>query len=126
MKAFYQWHSTSYKGEPERIDNIFKFLRAAEFSLPEYFAVVELFARVASPSSNIDYSLMLAELPRWFRAEPLKILEEQGVPIQISERFIRGGDTVASLGARLRAASESDSQALSPMERQWVIDALPG
>lgn len=126
MKAFYQWHSVNYKGEPERIDNIFKFLRAAEFSLPEYFAVVELFAKVASPARNIDYSLILAELPRWFRAEPLKILEEQGVPIQISERFLRGGDTVSSLGARLRAASESDNQLLSQMERQWVLDALPG
>jgi len=126
MRSFYQWHSSSYRGQPERIDNVFKFLRAAEFSLPEYFAVVELFAKAAFPAGSIDYSLTLAELPRWFRAEPLKILEEQGVPIQISERFIRGGDTVASLGERLRAASQNGDQALSAMERQWIIDALPG
>lgn len=126
MKSFYQWHSETYKGQPERIDNVFKFLRAAEYSLPEYFAVIELFARTAAPYGSIDYSLILAELPRWFRAEPLKILEEQGVPIQISERFLRSGDTVTSLGERLRLAANSESQVLSAMERQWVKDALPG
>jgi len=126
MKGFYQWHSDSYKGQPERIDNVFKFLRAAEFSLPEYFAVVELFAKVSSPGLTIDYSLLLAELPRWFRAEPLKILEEQGVPIQISERFLRGGDTVASLGARLRKVAQENDENLTAMERRWVKDALPG
>ncbi|MDN5927333.1 MAG: hypothetical protein L0I29_09690 [Hyphomicrobiales bacterium] len=126
MKSFYQWHSESYRGQPERIDNVFKFLRAAEFSLPEYFAVIELFAKVVAPGAAIDYSLLLAELPRWFRAEPLKILEEQGVPIQISERFLRTGDNVTSLGARLREAAQNEKGALSPMERQWVKDALPG
>lgn len=125
MKSFYQWHSESYRGQPERIDNVFKFLRAAEFSLPEYFAVIELFAKVVAPGAAIDYSLLLAELPRWFRAEPLKILEEQGVPIQISERFLRTGDNVTSLGARLREAAQNENGALSTMERQWVKDALP-
>ena len=125
MKAFYQWHSDSYQGDAQKIDNVFKFLRAAEFSLPEYFAVVELFARINLPESQIDYSLVLAELPRWFRAEPLKILEEQGVPIQISERFYRSGDTVKGLGNRLREAAATDQSSLSPMERQWIRDALP-
>ena len=32
-----------YKGDPKRLDNVFKFLRACEFNLPEYFAVIELF-----------------------------------------------------------------------------------
>lgn len=125
MRNFYQWHSESYKGDPQRIDNVFKFLRAAEFSLPEYFAVVELFVNTKLPEKVLDYSLFLAELPRWFRAEPLKILEEQGVPIQISERFLRAGDTVTSLGARLREIARTESGNLSAMERQWVNDALP-
>jgi hypothetical protein len=125
MKAFYQWHSSSYKGDSQRVDNIFKFLRAAEFSLPEYFSVVELFTRINLPSWRVDYSLLLAELPRWFRAEPLKILEEQGVPIQISERFLRPTDTVSTLGARLRNAAQNTESPLSSMERQWIKDALP-
>lgn len=126
MKAYYKWHSDTYRGQPEHVDNVFKFLRAAEYSLPEYFAVVELFARVASPKSPIQYTLLLAELPRWFRAEPLKILEEQGVPIQISERFLRAGDSVMTLGERLREVAKDKSGRLSAMERQWVNDALPG
>lgn len=125
MKSFYEWHSNNYRGQPERIDNIFKFLRSAEFSLPEYFAVIELFAKASISASLIDYSLFLAELPRWFRAEPLKILEEQGVPIQISERFLRTGDTVTSLGVRLREAAQNEGSSLTTTERQWVNDALP-
>jgi hypothetical protein len=125
MKAFYRWHSDNYRGEAQRIDNVFKFLRGAEYSLPEYFAVVELFTKINLPNLETDYSLLLAELPRWFRAEPLKILEEQGVPIQISERFLRSGDTVTTLGARLRSAAQNAEAALSSMERQWINDALP-
>lgn len=126
MKEYYTWHSDTYRGQPEHIDNVFKFLRAAEYSLPEYFAVVELFARLASPTRTIQYTLLLAELPRWFRAELLKILEEQGVPIQISERFFRAGDSVMSLGERLREVAKENSGRLSAMEQQWVNDALPG
>ena len=125
MKGFYVWHSTTYKGDAQKIDNVFKFLRATEFSLPEYFAVVELFTKINHPTQSVDYSLLLAELPRWFRAEPLKILEEQGVPIQISERFLRSADTVTTLGARLREAAYDDRALLSSMERRWIKDALP-
>jgi hypothetical protein len=123
MRAFYKWHSDTYRGQPQRLDNVFKFLRACEYSLPEYFAVVELFVRANNKAA--DYSLFMAELPRWFRAEPLKILEEQGVPIQISERFLRGGDTVTTLGLRLRAAAVQEGSALSAVERRWILDALP-
>lgn len=123
MREFYSWHSESYRGEPKRLDNVFKFLRAAEFSLPEYFAVIELF--VSKDHSSADYSLLLSELPRWFRAEELKILEEQGVPIQISERFLRRGDTVTTLGERLRALAERRDERLTSLERQWILDALP-
>ncbi|MGE4482416.1 helicase-related protein, partial [Acidocella sp.] len=125
MREFYHWHSSSYKGQPELIDNVFKFLRAAEYSLPEYFAVVELFIKTFASHSYADYSLVLADLPRWFRAEPLKILEERGVPIQISERIIRDGDTVAMLSDRLRRVANSDSTTFTPMEKHWINDALP-
>jgi len=49
------------------LDNIFRFLRAAEFNLTEYFAVVQLFVNKDGGSAN--YSLILEGLPRWFRAE---------------------------------------------------------
>jgi hypothetical protein len=123
MRGFYGWHSSTYKGDPRKIDNVFKFLRAAEYGLPELFAVIELFVRKAGRDAN--YGLFLAELPRWFRDEVLKILEEQGVPMQISERFLHDGDTVGSLGSRLRALALREDQRLTPLECQWVLDALP-
>lgn len=124
MREFYTWHAAGYRGDPERRDNVFKFLRAAEYGLPELFAIVELFLQKLKKHAN--YSLFLSELPRWFRAEALKILEEQGVPIQISERFLVSGDTVTTLGRRLREIASSADASLTPLERHWIVEALPG
>jgi hypothetical protein len=78
-------------------------------------------------NAHTDYSLFVAELPRWFRAEVLKNLDEQGVPVQISERFLRHGDTIDTLRARLiQEATNDSSDRLAPFERRWVIDALVG
>ena len=123
MLRFFAQHSDTYTGDPKRLDNVFKFLRACEFNLPEYFAVVELF--VKKLGFTVSYALLLGELPRWFRPEALKILEEQGVPIQISERFLASDDTVTSLGTRLRLLALQADPRLSPLERDWVLDALP-
>lgn len=123
MREFFLWHSSSFKGDADQIDGVFKFLRAAEHSLPDYFAVVDLLVRKAGGTSN--YELFLATMPRWFRDEALKMLEEQGVPIQISERFLRKGDTVSTLGERLRALAEAQSPLLAPIEQAWILDALP-
>lgn len=123
MHGFFKWYSGSFNGDVQKLDNIFKFLRACEFSLPEYFSAVEVFVKMRN--SNTDYSLFLAELPRWFRAEALKILEERGVPIQVAERFHHRQDTPAELSARIRALAEGGSQRMSHIERSWMIDALP-
>jgi len=123
MREFFHWHANSYRGDSEKMDGVFKFLRAAEYSLPEYFAVIDLMIQKAGGRSN--YELFIAEMPRWFRAESLKMLEEQGVPIQISERFLASDDTVVSLGARLRALADARDTRLSAVEVDWVIDALP-
>lgn len=125
MKGFYKWYSGTYLGDEQIIDNIFKFLRSLEFSLVEYFAVLEVLVKQFRPEYQVDYSLLLAEMPRWFRPEPLKIVEERGVPIQISERFFRTEDTVMSLEDKLRFAAMNDKAPLTPMERQWIKDALP-
>ncbi|RYG94791.1 MAG: hypothetical protein EON58_15495 [Alphaproteobacteria bacterium] len=123
MKEFFLWHSGSFKGDPAQMDGVFKFLRAVEYSLPEYFSVVDLMIRKAGGTSN--YELFLANMPRWFRAESLKMLEEQGVPIQISERFLQTGDTVTTLGDRLRGLADAKDVRLSGLERSWIRDALP-
>lgn len=122
LKKFFRWHSGSYKGEPQRQDNVFKFLRACEYGLPQLFSVVELFAKRIRPTTN--YGLFIAEMPRWFRAEVLKNLDEQGVPVQISERFLRNNDTIDSLRKRLILEAQSSRSALTPFEKRWILDAL--
>jgi len=123
LKAFFHWHAESYQGDENKIDGVFRFLRAVEYSLPKYFAAVELM--VLKAGEIADYNLLVAQMPRWFRADALKMLEEQGVPIQISERFLRTGDTVTSLGNLLISIAKRTDARLSAFERKWVLDALP-
>ena len=123
VKEFFAWHSQNFRGKEDTLDNVFKFLRACEYSLPEYFSCVETFVRKQGVPA--DYSLFTAEMGRWFRPDALKALEEQGVPIQISERFATSDDTTQSLGRKLRRLADADDARLEHVERQWVIDALP-
>jgi hypothetical protein len=123
MKTFFHGHSSTYRGEPSARDEIFRFLRACEYGLPQLFSVVELFA--ARLNSVTNYSLITAEMPRWFRPEVLKNLDEQGVPVQISERFYREGESLEELIAHLVQAATSGARSLSDFERFWVLDALP-
>lgn len=123
MKGFFDWYSGNFSSDIQRYDGVFRFLRACEFNLPEWFSAVEMFVGKAGRYAN--YNLFVGEMVRWFRAEPLKILEEQGVPIQIAERFIRHGDSVTNLSRRLRDAALQSSPLLTSMERRWVLDALP-
>ncbi|HKM72415.1 MAG TPA: helicase-related protein [Stellaceae bacterium] len=123
MKEFFRGYSRLYTGEPSAKDGIFRFLRACEYGLPQLFSVVELFA--ARLRRGTDYTLFTAEMPRWFRPEALKNLDEQGVPVQISERFYWEGDTLATLIARLIEAAQSGNHSLSDFERLWVPDTLP-
>jgi hypothetical protein len=123
MKTFFLWYTSQYRGDSSGWDNVFKFLRSCEYGLPQIFSVVQLFAQRRDPAT--DYNLFTAEMNRWFRPEVLKNLDEQGVPIQISERFLVADDTLQTLSARLvLAASDSDSS-LTVFERRWVLDAIP-
>jgi hypothetical protein len=122
LKGFFRWHSVSYQGDTKGHDNVFRFLRACEYGLPQLFAVIELFAKRIDPATN--YNLFIAEMPRWFRAEVLKNLDEQGVPVQISERFLRPNDTIESLRARLVEEAGRHQSRLTRFEKRWVLDAL--
>lgn len=122
LRGFFHWHSGSYKGAPKSQDNVFRFLRACEYGLPQLFSVIEMFAKRIRPATN--YSLFIAEMPRWFRAEVLKNLDEQGVPVQISERFLVRGDTIDTLRKRLIQEAKSQRDILTDFEKSWVLDAL--
>lgn len=122
LRGFFHWHSGNYRGQPRQQDNVFRFLRACEYGLPQLFSVVELFAKQIRPTTN--YGLFIAEMPRWFRAEVLKNLDEQGVPVQISERFLVRNDTIEVLRERLIQQARNPRSELTEFERQWVLDAL--
>jgi hypothetical protein len=124
LKGFFRSYSESYQGAASGQDNVFRFLRACEYGLPQLFSVVELFAKRIRPATN--YNLFIASMPRWFRAEVLKNLDEQGVPVQISERFLQRDDTIASLSARLIQSARNPQARLTPFERKWVLSALVG
>jgi hypothetical protein len=119
MRDFFEKHSAGYRGSSASYDEIFKFLRSCEYSLPEYFGAIELF--LLKMGRNPDYSVALGGLPRWFRSESLKIVEERGIPIQISERFCRLTDDHRTLSRRLLTLAQSDDPRLTPIEREWIL-----
>ncbi|KRA05773.1 hypothetical protein ASD74_04750 [Rhizobium sp. Root564] len=122
LKGFLLWFNDNFRGEDTEFDNVFKFLRACEYGLPQVFALVELFAKAYWPQT--DYNLFLRELSRWFRAEELKNLDEEGIPIQISERFYALGDDRASLLKKLKDAVKDLSDELSVFEHRWLTASL--
>jgi late competence protein required for DNA uptake (superfamily II DNA/RNA helicase) len=122
LRDFFLWHSTSYHGTASELDNVFKFLRSCEYGLPQLFSVVELFAKRKGPEAN--YGLFVAEMQRWFRAEILKNLDEQGVPVQISERFLEEKDTIETLRRRLIQQAKGLLNDLTEFEKEWILDAL--
>jgi hypothetical protein len=126
LKEFFAWHSSTFTGKRSDWDNVVKFLRACEYSLPEYFSALELF--VAQRYSYANYKYFIGGLVRWFRPTAVKELEEQGIPAQISERFARADEPAAALEARLKSLADSQTAQqvhLSRMEREWIIDAVP-
>ena len=121
MREFHTDYNETFRGDHKNFDNIFKFLRACEYSLPEYFSAIELFLKKIGRQPN--YGHALHGLTRWWRADALKNLEERGVPIQISERFHVQGDDVRRLNARLVAAAKRGNERLTPFEREWILQA---
>jgi hypothetical protein len=109
-------------GKPEGHDTIFKFLRACEYGLPQYFTALELFVRQVEPAA--DYSLFIGSLSSWLRPEALKELDKEGVPVQITERFHQLGDTKVELRQRLEDMIYNDDERLSGFEREWLSDVI--
>ncbi|KGM40435.1 hypothetical protein JY96_11355 [Aquabacterium sp. NJ1] len=121
IRQFLLDYDKEYRGKPEAHDNVFKFLRACEYGLPQHFAVAELFVKQHDPSA--DYSLFISSLSRWFKAEELKNLDEEGIPIQISERFFEG-ESREALSQKLLDLAQQKSDQLTPFEQSWVLAAL--
>jgi hypothetical protein len=122
FKAFLIERDQNLTSDISTYDNVFKFLRACEYGLPQLFALVETFVGKRFPDA--DYSYFVREMSRWFRNEALRNLDEEGIPIQISERFIRPDDDRNSLARRLAAIATSGDESLTPFERGWLLAAL--
>ncbi|TBG66111.1 hypothetical protein ELG72_24960 [Rhizobium leguminosarum] len=122
MRLFFQDFNKSHKSDDLGFDMIFKFLRACEYGLPQIISLIELYVRARRPEA--DYGLFLQGLSRWFRQDELKNLEEEGIPIQISERFYVPGDDREGLVRRMSVAASTEVDSLSDFERDWVKSAL--
>lgn len=122
LREFLLRHDEGFKGPDKGRDNVFKFLRACEYGLPQYLSVINLFIRKAG--GNADYSYFVSELSRWFRPEVLKNLDEEGIPVQISERLYERDDDANQLRARLLEAARRDDDRITEFERRWIEAAL--
>lgn len=122
LRSFLREYDAWFEGRPEAYDNVFKFLRSCEYGLPQYVALAELFAK--RHDSRVDYSLLVQGLSAWFRPPVLRELDEEGIAIQISERYYTEGDSIETLREKLAAASMSSDSDMSDYERAWVSDAL--
>jgi RAD3-like DEAD/DEAH box helicase/helicase-like protein len=40
LRDFFRWHASGWRGDQSHYENVFRFLRACEYSLPEYFGCV--------------------------------------------------------------------------------------
>ncbi len=122
LKSFLREYDAWFEGRPEAYDNVFKFLRSCEYGLPQYVALAELFSK--RNDSQVDYSLLVQGLSAWFRPPVLRELDEEGIAIQISERYYEEGDSIETLRTKLAAAAVSNDSDMSEYERAWVSDAL--
>lgn len=122
LKGFLLEQDKSYKGRSEGRDNIFKFLRACEYGLPQHLAVVELF--VKQQVDGVDFSLFVGSISSWFKPEILKEMDEEGIPIQVSEQFYVDGDTKTSLKKRLALLCQRKDKRLTNFEREWIEEIL--
>ena len=122
FRDFFLRIDNGYQGERSEYDNVFKFLRACEYGLPQFCAVIQEFVNLEHEGA--DYALFVEQLGRWFRAEVLKDLDEEGVALPISERFFHDGDSREVVVSRLREACINPGSQLSPFERRWLRDVL--
>jgi late competence protein required for DNA uptake (superfamily II DNA/RNA helicase) len=122
MKSFMTKYNSDFSGDADRYDGIFKFLRSCEYGLPQAFTLVSLFA--SKERVVVNYDFFVQELSRWFRNQALRSLDEEGIPIQISERFVKADDDKRSLSLRLQQAAQDGSELLSDFERDWLRYAL--
>ncbi len=122
FREFLLSHDTSFRSDIKYYDSVFIFLRKCEYDLPQILSVAEIFARRHYPAA--DYAPYVRSLASWFRNPVLKHLDEEGIPIQISERFCRANDTHDLLIRRLAEAAKTGHVGLTAFEQDWLQTAI--
>lgn len=114
----------------EAVENVLKFLRSwAEFHFPRYLLALDNIQRyVFSTAGKIpgNYTKYAAEIKKLFMPLSATILEEYGIPYQISlklEKQTGLGETIDDIIDRLRQCDIS-SLNLSDFERELVAEAI--
>jgi hypothetical protein len=123
IREFFQWYGEQTRKSGMPFDLVFKFIRACEYGLGEYYALIQTLVNSIS-ITPADYSLFVAEMTNLFRPECVKVLDERGIPIQISERFYEPGDTIDTLSERLFIIATSGATTMTPFGQEWVLGAL--
>jgi hypothetical protein len=72
---FFKWFGDSQIKDPSEFDRVFKFVRACEYGLPEYYTLVETIVNAMS-GPEADYSLFVAGVRNVFRPECVKVLDD--------------------------------------------------
>lgn len=122
LRDFFLEYDTRFSGEIANYDYVFKFLRSCEYGLPQLIIIIEFFVKKQFP--EVDYSFYVREMSIWFRNEALRNLDEEGIPIQISERFLMPDDDRNSLVKRLKDIAINGNPELNKFERDWLLWAL--
>ena len=121
FKEFHRSYDENPGLKQQYYESVFTFLKSCEYGLPQLFTIIDVF--VQSEGRDSDYSSYVHDLGNWFIPSILKDLDEEGIPIQISERFFRPGDNRARLLERLTNAI-LDSGNLTQFERKWLARLL--
>ncbi|MEA1647792.1 DEAD/DEAH box helicase [Nitrospirillum sp. BR 11164] len=122
MKQFFVDHDKNFISDMRFYDGVFTFLRKCEYGIPQFFSIIELFLK--AEGCSVDYGHFIRQVSRWFRPEVVKNLDEEGIPIQISEKFYSAGDSKKILLDKLTSAVIGDSSKISSFEREWIRAAL--
>lgn len=89
LGSFISWFSDTFAEDAvDGIDRCFQFLQACEFAFPRAIAVSESIVNLRAGGDTANYSYFVYQIEKWFRPAWIKALDEMGVPVPLSERYV--------------------------------------
>jgi hypothetical protein len=127
--SFLRWFvRTIGPGEDDaRVERAFEFMKACEYTIPACYAAIEAIVEQVL-DKEVNYKFYIQEIEHLFRPVWMKVLEEAGLPIPISERCRRLIDDEATprhAAYTLEVAYMlGDLNFLSEIESEFVLAAV--